>query len=309
MSEENLPVQPFTVTLAARAIRALPAGQYVAMRWLRHVKGGPFWWRLPRDAGGYQFRCDLRDVLMREVCATGRYEPQETILLRHLLGPGSVFVDVGANWGYFSLVGASLVGPSGRVIAVEADPRACRALEINVARNRLSTVTVVEAAADSRDGSLDLCTYGEGSDEFSSFGVVRSAQTVDGMRTFTVRTRPLDDILDQARVSNVDLLKMDIEGAEGQALSGLDRRLRAGAIERVLLELHPHYLRERGESAGGIIEAMRARGFHVMRIDHSRDMHRRAAAGSVPLASLIAPLAPGDDLGMWPHVLMTRKPL
>ena len=309
MSEENLSVQPFTVELAARAIRALPAGRYVAMRWLHHVRGGPFWWRLPRDVGGYEFRCDLRDMLMREVCVTGRYEPQETILLRSLLAPGSVFVDVGANWGYFSLVGASLVGASGRVIAVEADPRACRALEANIARNRLSTVTVVEAAADASEGSLEFNTYGERSDEFSSYGVVRSAQTVEGMRTFTVRTRPLDDILDQAHVSNVDLLKIDIEGAEGQALSGLDRRLRAGAIERILLELHPHYLRERGESAAAIIEAMRARGFHVMRVDHSSEMHRRAAAGSVPLASLVAPLAPADDLGMWPHVLMTRKPL
>ena len=158
MSEPELPIEPFSVKALSAIVRALPAGKYLAMNWLAYWPAGPFWWKLPRDVGGCMFRGDLRDLLAREVCVTGRYEPQETILLQYLLGPGHTFVDVGANWGYFTLVGASLVGPSGRVVSVEADPRACRALAANVAKNALSTVTVVEAAADDREGVLTLNT-------------------------------------------------------------------------------------------------------------------------------------------------------
>jgi FkbM family methyltransferase len=309
MSERALPVEPRAVKAVAAAIRALPAGRYVALGWLERWPSGPFWWRLPKDIGGFLFRCDLRDLLMREVCVTGRYEPQETILLQHLLGPGHTFVDVGANWGYFTLVAASLVGAAGRIVSVEADPRACRALAANIAMNVISTAQVVEAAADSREGTLSFNTYGTHSDEFASYGVVRSRATVAGMRAFDVRTRPLDDVLDEAGVDRVDLLKLDIEGAEAQALAGLGRRLTSGRIERILMELHPELLRERGESAEALIATMRSMGFHVLCVNHSRDMHRRAANGSVALSSLLAPIAEGDDLGAWPHVLLTRNPL
>ena len=64
--------------------------------------------RLPWDAGGYWFECDPRDAIAREVCFTGRYEPQETALVRTILRPGMSFVDVGANWGYFTLLAAWL---------------------------------------------------------------------------------------------------------------------------------------------------------------------------------------------------------
>jgi predicted methyltransferase len=57
--------------------------------------------------------------------------PQETALVRRLLNPGMTFVDVGANRGYFTLLGASLVGPAGRVVSVEADPRGgARSLQV-----------------------------------------------------------------------------------------------------------------------------------------------------------------------------------
>ena len=54
---------------------------------------------MPADFGACCFQCDLRDGIMREVCLTGRYEPQETALLQQILQPGMTFVDVGANWG------------------------------------------------------------------------------------------------------------------------------------------------------------------------------------------------------------------
>jgi hypothetical protein len=99
MAERVRPHPPFWVMAAAQLIRALPAGRYRAMNLVARRRTGAFWGRMPADAGGLLFRCDLRDLMMREVCFTGRYEPQETALLKALLGPGLTFVDVGANWG------------------------------------------------------------------------------------------------------------------------------------------------------------------------------------------------------------------
>src|SRR5665213_3408969 len=98
MIDAHIPFEPLRVRAAAAVVHALPAGRYYVMHGFARAHRGPFWWRLPEDVGGLIFRCDLRDALMREVCMTGRYEPQETILLQHLLRPGGVFVDVGANW-------------------------------------------------------------------------------------------------------------------------------------------------------------------------------------------------------------------
>ena len=67
----------------------------------------------PGSALGLRFECDLRNGLAREVFFTGCYEPPETMLIRRLVDPGGAFVDVGAHWGYFSLVMAEHVGADG----------------------------------------------------------------------------------------------------------------------------------------------------------------------------------------------------
>jgi tRNA G37 N-methylase Trm5 len=128
--------------------------------------------RLPEELGGGFFRCDLRDSIAREVCFTGRYEPQETALVRALLGPGMSFVDVGANWGYFTLLAAHQVGRSGRVISLEPDPRLFPVLADNIAVNHLSQVTALQVAAGSESGSLTLAGFDEAGDNFGLSRVV-----------------------------------------------------------------------------------------------------------------------------------------
>ena len=90
----------------ALAIRRLPRARYPAANWLgRNVKGEPFVATYQAyDGRPLRFWCDLRNSLARDVFFLGVYEPQETLLLPSLLGAGETFVDVGAHWGYFSLL-------------------------------------------------------------------------------------------------------------------------------------------------------------------------------------------------------------
>src|SRR5579862_7639716 len=127
---------PKWVRLAAKIIRRLPAGRYRLIHGICRRPPDEFLMSMPAELGGYQFTCNLRDTISREVCFTGYYEPQETAIVRSILRPGMNFVDVGANWGYFTLLSASLVGANGRVLSLEPDPRLFLMLSENVRRSR-----------------------------------------------------------------------------------------------------------------------------------------------------------------------------
>lgn len=309
-TERDLPPAPRWVSAASVMIRSLPAGRYRAMNWVPQRRGRPFWARLPADLGGLLFRCDLGDPLMREACLTGRYEPQETAILCALVKPGAVVADVGANWGYFTLAAAHLAGPTGRIVSIEADPLAVRTLESNVAKNALTQVTVVAAAASDADETITVRRYGSDAHESSNFGVtLDGARKGNGGTGLEIAARRLDALLDTAGVGDVDVLKMDIEGAEARALAGLGRRLAAGSIDWILLELHPTYLENQGSSAADLIARLESHGFDAWQIDHSPSVHRRAAAGGIRAGSLLTPIsrAGAGRLGDWPHVLFGRR--
>jgi len=298
--------EPAWVGVASSIIRRLPRGRYLAANWFGRKPCAPFWARMPEDLGGLRFRCDLRDGIMRDVCLTGRYEPQETALLQRILRPAMRFVDVGANWGYFTLAGGFLVASTGRVVSVEADPAALRAIRDNCVHNRLDWVSVVGAAATDRACSLQFQSYDAHANESGNYGVATTTTVIRNARPVVVEGRPLDDILDEAGVGRVDLLKMDIEGGEGRALTGLHRRLSSGLIDRILLEVHPQHLLDQGSSADEVIRQLHGYRYTAWTIDHSVSATQRLAAGRLDVSKILAPLAHGSDLGLWPHLLWER---
>jgi len=301
----TLGVAPMWVRAASTVIRRLPAGRYRAMNWIGKREVDPFWMHLPSDLGSLEYVCDLRDGLMREVCLTGRYEPQETALVRHLLRPGMTFVDVGANWAYFTLVGAHLVGPRGRVLSIEADPRACRALHANLARNGISSAAVRNIAASDAPGRLRFQEYESRAHDTGNFGVAQTTTLAERGRHVEIDAEALDDVLDREQIDRVHLLKIDIEGGEAKAVAGLTRRLSSHRIDNISMELHPYHLRDLGTSPAAVIAELRRYGYIPWHIDHSRAAHRAAASAHADVSRIVGPLADADDLGRWPHVLWT----
>jgi FkbM family methyltransferase len=132
------------------------------------------------------------------------------------LRPGQVFVDAGANIGFYTVLAGQRVGPSGTVIAIEMIPTTAGILRTHVSTNRLTNVHVVEGAlSDVADqeivASLPLEQHGQAS-------ITRS-----GGREVRVRTTTLAAVL--ASVDVVDLMKLDLEGAELMALRGASNAL------------------------------------------------------------------------------------
>jgi FkbM family methyltransferase len=296
--------EPRWLAAAAGIVKRLPRGRYRAMDALsRAVHVPAFAARFPRSDPGLVFECDLRNSLAREVYFTGQYEPQETALIEALVKPGQTFVDVGAHWGYFSLIASQKVGRGGRVISIEADPRLYCTLSRNVRDNALVQIEAVHVAAAAETGVLRMSGYREQDENWGVSRLLGSAPNGDEQNVFDVPTASIDALLDKRGVATVDVLKMDIEGAEALALRGMEAGLRAGRYRVMVIELHPAALADFGSSVTVLAESLSRFGYSAWRIDHSKLGMRRSAYHTVAPRDLLTPWTTASEVDDWPHLL------
>jgi FkbM family methyltransferase len=158
----------------------------------------------------------------------GDYEPTVQSAITKFLHPGMTFYDVGANAGFLTLLGAARVGPKGSVVSFEPHPETAAELRRQISANHLTNVEVIEAAICDRVGTA----------EFSDDTVAVMASltsSASGHRTIKVKTETLDSIV--ANRALPDLLKIDIEGAEIDALRGASKLI-SQKRPVLLVELH-----------------------------------------------------------------------
>jgi FkbM family methyltransferase len=174
---------------------------------------------------------------------------------QRILGPGDVFVDVGANIGLYAVVAAE---QGARVIAVEPQPAAVAQLERNLAINGFSAHVHRVALAD-RAGEMVL----SGRDGNQMALVVDSA-AVGGVsvHTETVRVTTLDDLVGEQPVAG---LKIDVEGAERLVLEGARRLLSRGLIALIQLEWNSRSLDTLGESRNPVAVVLEEFGYSLAR--------------------------------------------
>jgi FkbM family methyltransferase len=162
---------------------------------------------------GTEVVLDQADASISRLLLLGHpYEPHLRRVLRAFVTPGDTVVDVGANLGIHTILCAQLVGPSGHVVAVEANPENCRLILLSVERNQLTNVRLVPLALGPTAGH---CFFGPA---LGSNGGVRpdgSSRLWDGYDALVPTTR-----LDDLGLNRLDLLKIDVEGAEHGVVIG-----------------------------------------------------------------------------------------
>jgi FkbM family methyltransferase len=170
------------------------------------------------------------------------YEPATTDYFVRHLAKGSVFVDVGANHGYFTVLAAALVGPNGRVVAFEPNPRVFEQLQTHVRLNHFeSQVQLVRCALGAQpDPSARLYVsqdeWNSGLSSLIPRAGSREAAGDPASATVSVPVDTLDRWMAAADLERIDLLKIDVEGAEALAIRGMAAALRAGRIESLIVE-------------------------------------------------------------------------
>jgi FkbM family methyltransferase len=172
---------------------------------------------------GHKVECDIRDHVQRHIYFQGVYEPIEAYLFHLLARPGSVVVDAGANVGQYSLIASSAVGPTGVVHAFEPVQKNLLRVQAHVERNQATNVKLNKLALwhEAAELSFGLPPGDDVNDGSYSVGAAHDSATpvVDAI---AVR---FDDYAKDHVVGRVELVKMDIEGAELSALRGMTETL------------------------------------------------------------------------------------
>lgn len=172
----------------------------------------------------------------------GEYEPQMAATLNNILKPGNTFVDIGANEGYFTVLAAKIVGPAGRIVAVEPQKRVASILRENVTLNSLTNVAIVTTAISDQDGQSDL--YLSPDTNTGSTSLIQT--TKYRLPTQPVETSTLSALFDRCGIQVADLVKMDIEGFEYEAILGSPEIFKSHRVRYLALELHRPLLERKG---------------------------------------------------------------
>jgi FkbM family methyltransferase len=195
-----------------------------------------------------------------QIAFTGFYELALTRRIVQLARRGGLLADVGANYGYFSLLWAAQT-PSNRVVAFEVSPRNLAPLQSNISRNGFDTAIEVRPMAAGRESGY--MEFDQGPENQTGWGgVVLSGNSGSSVTVPVVR---LDESLSAERF--VDVMKIDIEGADTWALMGAESLLRDKRIGRIFYEENTTRMRALGIALGEGESFLQSLGYRVHRLD------------------------------------------
>jgi FkbM family methyltransferase len=237
-----------------------PAGidQQVRLRFWQTLAGTPVrisWYE------GLKLELILGNDLSRCLYVDGEVDPNEFSFLGRILRPGMTVIDVGANEGIYSIFCRAKVGSQGKVIAVEPSARECLRIERNKFLNGLDDIKVIPAALSEQTGSVTLHLAEDGHAGHNTLGHF-AAGWVQAKAAETVPSETLDAIVDAERIGRVDLIKLDIEGAELRALRGAERTLRRDH-PALLMEVMEETLATQGASAAQLLDYVQQFGYRL----------------------------------------------
>ena len=195
-------------------------------------------------------------------------ESATVALFLKMLTPGATVFDVGANVGYYALVAAKSVGPHGQVHAFEATPAVAERFGENVTLNRLTNVVVNHFAVCDRAGEVEFRLQADDSEGNSLVSYATDWLSV------RVPAVTLDDYIADRKVGRVDILKVDVEGAEPLVFAGATALLSRREPPLLIVESNPATLRAAGNSPELLRTQLAAFGYRcygVEQLTHGAD--------------------------------------
>jgi FkbM family methyltransferase len=200
------------------------------------------------------------------------YEPIVTQKFLAIMKEGDVILNVGAWIGYYVLLAAE---KAKHVVAIEADNKNCQRIRRNLELNGFSNVTLINIAAADKSSYAHLIE-GPGS------SMHKVSKVTCNQIGKTIKTEPLDDIISNLRIREIDILIMDIEGYEYFALKGLGNSLQSHSVKNVICEIHPSILAEHGISKNDVLDLFREYGYSVIDLRKSVASHPYHIHAKIP---------------------------
>lgn len=205
---------------------------------------------------GYTLELDHRDSLNLSVCKA--FEPFETEFFKKNVAEGNVVLDIGANVGYYTILFSRLTARSGKVYAFEPDRELFPILCRNIKNNSLLNAYPENAAVSDRSGRLKLfCSSDKGDQRVYDSNDNRSFYEVDSVS------------IDQyfPKKVAIDWVKMDIQGAEGFALTGMRETVISNRNIKIVSEFWPSGLEKSLFGAERFLQLIMGLGFHIYELN------------------------------------------
>ena len=249
------------LAFALRALRGTGAGRIGPLKalWSHLLEFSRPKGVVLRQIQGNRMYVDADDRGLGQALLLGVFEPLQTALFTESLRESATLVDVGANIGYYSLLAARRVGGRGRVFAMEPNPETYSMLLQNIKINDCGNVIPLQICVSNCCGQaqfhLDRAIPGESA--LCPYGGQRDPDAI------AVETLTLDEILGDACV---DVLKVDVEGAEGLVLLGGQSLLRR-TQPTIFMEFVPRRLAKMGTRPGDVLAFLRGCGYSFLLIN------------------------------------------
>ena len=199
--------------------------------------------------------------ISKQLFIAGCYEPNEFYFLSQTLLEGMTFVDIGANDGLYSILASKYVGEEGTIIAIEPSEREFSRLEANIKLNQVTNIRAIRAAISNFQGEAQLKIANDSHAGQNTLGDF-IYQGVYCSEVETVPVQRLDYQLEEEQIEGIDVIKMDVEGAELSVLQGGQ-----GVLQRfqpvLLLELSDQALQTQGSSAAEVLQFLESMDYEI----------------------------------------------
>jgi FkbM family methyltransferase len=209
--------QQMTAALARRYPLLSGCGSFGNSKWVRMAAGQDreeIVWAKLHD--GSRLRVPIADYVGRAVYYVGDLDRKVTRLIEMLVRPGDTVLDIGANLGVVTFPLASLVGRTGRVLAFEPNPPIAQLLQESITENRATQITLHTCALGTENGEMEMSIPGHN----AGMATLDPSRFHAGSTRVRVPVRRLTDLLQQANLGPISLMKIDVEGFEAEVLEG-----------------------------------------------------------------------------------------
>jgi FkbM family methyltransferase len=238
-------------------------------------------------AWGGRFSGVLPEAVTSEIWRSGGFELPVSMALLSFLKPGGTYIDVGAHFGYFSLLASKLVGAEGRVLSIEAMPSTYKYLSANIKKNAsYQNITAFEGAAYSERAELTFRDFGVVASSLNSAFAARDTSNLIGNpgNEVKVQAHTVDSLVKKFEFKNIDLVKIDAESSEKFVLEGMQETLK---------EYRPFIVMEVGDSnplensVGELLAQMSVAGYSAYYRDQNQRLQQFQHIGNVAYANLV----------------------
>ncbi|MEK7161428.1 MAG: FkbM family methyltransferase [Patescibacteria group bacterium] len=196
------------------------------------------------------------------------FERPETDFFIKTIRPGMTFLDVGANVGYYTALALSVMGKNARIVSIEPNPQSFKYLLKTVAANDGKNVSCIQKAASNQAGSMPIFLNLDNHADNRLYANNMASSSCE------VSVETIDKMLEGVGVSKVDFIKIDVQGYEGHALSGMKETIRRSPKLQILSEFWPAGLLAGGTDPKTYLSELHDLGLELFELTKNRRLQK-----------------------------------